>query len=145
LSDSPIETLPARPMPNVVLRPSAWPQPKGFANGIKARGDLIVVAGIVGRNERGRFPADFVGQTRQLLANIIAVLAEGGASPHHIVRMTWYVRDMDEYLKARPALGAVYREVMGDHYPAMALVAVTRLVEPEARLEIEATAVVPES
>jgi enamine deaminase RidA (YjgF/YER057c/UK114 family) len=145
LSDSPIDTLPARPTPNVVLQPSAWPQPKGFANGIKARGDLIFVAGIVGRDERGRFPADFVGQTRQLLANIVAVLAEGGAAPRHIVRMTWYVRDMDEYLKARPALGDVYREVMGDHYPAMSLVAVTSLVEPEARLEIETTAVVPES
>ena len=74
----------------------------------------------------------------------MAVLAEGGAAPHHIVRMTWYVRDMNEYLKARPALGEVYREVLGDHYPAMALVAVSGLVEPEARLEIETTAVVPE-
>ena len=90
------------------------------------------------------FRPDFVGQTRQLLKNIVAVLAEGGATPQHIVRMTWYVRDMDEYLKARPALGEVYREVMGDHYPAMALVAVTRLVEPDARLEIETTAVVPD-
>ncbi len=84
-----------------------------------------------------------LGQTRQLLANILTVLAEGGASASHIVRMTWYVRDMDEYLQARSALGEVYRQVMGDHYPAMALVAVTRLVAAEARLEIEATAVVP--
>jgi enamine deaminase RidA (YjgF/YER057c/UK114 family) len=145
LSNSPIDTLPPRTMPNVVLQPSGWPQPKGFANGIKARGDLLFVGGLTGRDEQGRFPADFVGQARQLFANIIAVLAEGGASARHVVRMTWYVRDMDEYLKARPALGEVYRQVMGDHYPAMALVAVTRLVEPEARLEIEATAVVPES
>jgi enamine deaminase RidA (YjgF/YER057c/UK114 family) len=100
---------------------------------------------MVGWDKHGRFPADFVGQARQLLKNIVAVLAEGGASSRHIVRMTWYVRDMDEYLKSRSALGDVWREVMGDHYPAMALVAVTRLVEPEARLEIETTAVVPEA
>ena len=99
---------------------------------------------MIGWDENERFPPDFVGQTRQLLKNIAAVLAEGGAAPQHIVRMTWYVRDMDEYLNARPALGEIYREVMGDHYPAMALVAVTGLVEPEARLEIETTAVVPD-
>jgi enamine deaminase RidA (YjgF/YER057c/UK114 family) len=128
---------------NRVLQPAGWPQPKGYANGIKARGEMIFVGGMIGWDENERFPADFVGQTRQLLKNIVAVLAEGGAAPQHIVRMTWYVCDMDEYLKARPALGEVYREIMGDHYPAMALVAVTRLVEPEARLEIETTAVVP--
>jgi enamine deaminase RidA (YjgF/YER057c/UK114 family) len=144
LSDSPIDTLPRRATSNVVLQPSGWPQPKGYANGIKARGDLLFIGGMIGWDERGRFPADFVGQARQLLHNIVAVLAEGGASSHHIVRMTWYVRDMDEYLKARPALGDVYREVIGDHFPAMSLVAVTRLVEYEARLEIETTAVVPE-
>jgi enamine deaminase RidA (YjgF/YER057c/UK114 family) len=143
MSNNPFDTLPPRTMPNIVLQPSSWPQPKGYANGIKARGDLLFVGGMVGCDERGRFAADFVGQTRQLLANIMTVLAEGGASARHIVRMTWYVRDMDEYLKARPALGEVYRQVIGDHYPAMALVAVTRLVEPEARLEIETTAVVP--
>jgi enamine deaminase RidA (YjgF/YER057c/UK114 family) len=104
----------------------------------------VFVGGMIGWDEHGRFPADFVGQARQLLNNIVAVLAEGGAAPQHIVRMTWYVRDMDEYLNARPALGEVYREVMGEHFPAMSLVAVTRLVEPEARLEIETTAVVPE-
>jgi enamine deaminase RidA (YjgF/YER057c/UK114 family) len=144
LSDSPIDTLPPRTRSHVVLHPTGWPQPKGYANGIKARGDLVFTGGLVGWDERERFPKDFVSQTRQLLRNIIAVLAQGGASPRHIVRMTWYVRDMDEYLKARPALGDVWREAMGDHYPAMALVAVTRLVEPEARLEIETTAVVPE-
>jgi enamine deaminase RidA (YjgF/YER057c/UK114 family) len=144
LSESPIDTLPTRPMRNVVLQPSGWPRPKGYANGIKARGDLLFIGGLLGCDEHGRFPADFVDQTRQLLRNINTVLAEGGASPRHIVRMTWYVRDMDEYLNARPALGDVYREVMGNHYPAMALVAVTRLVEPEARLEIETTAVLPE-
>ena len=144
MADSPIVTLPPRAPSNVVLHPAGWPQPKGYANGIKARGDLLFIGGMVGWDERGRFPPDFVGQTRQLLANIMAVMAEGGASARHIVRMTWYVRDMDEYLKARPALSDVYREVMGDHYPAMALVSVMGLVEPEARLEIETTAVVPE-
>jgi enamine deaminase RidA (YjgF/YER057c/UK114 family) len=145
LADSPIDTLPPRAPSNVVLQPTGWPQPRGYANGIKARGDLLFIGGMVGWDEGGRFPADFVGQTRQLLANILAVMAEGGASAQHIVRMTWYVRDMDEYLRARPALGEVYREVMGDYYPAMALVGVTRLVESEARLEIETTAVVPEN
>jgi enamine deaminase RidA (YjgF/YER057c/UK114 family) len=144
LSNSPTDTLPPRATPNVVLQPSGWPQPKGYANGIKARGDLLFIGGLVGSDEHGRFPADFVGQARQLFENIVVVLAEGGASPRHIVRMTWYVRDMDEYLKARQALGQTYRKVLGDHYPAMALVAVTRLVEPDARLEIETTAVVPQ-
>ena len=145
MADSPIDTLPLRASSNVVLQPAGWPQPKGYANGIKARGDLLFIGGMVGWDKRGRFPADFVGQTRQLLANILAVMAEGGASAQHIVRMTWYVRDMDEYLKSRPALREINRQVIGDHYPAMALVAVTRLVAPQARLEIEATAVVPES
>ncbi len=145
LSDSPIDALPPRARPNIVLQPTDWPRPKGFANGIKARGDQLFIGGMVGADERGRFAGDFVAQTRQLLANILAVLAEGGASAGHIVRLTWYVRDMDEYLEARPALGKVWREVMGDHYPAMTLVAVTGLVAPEARLEVEATAVVPES
>ena len=144
MSESPIRALPPRPKPNVVLQPAGWPQPRGYANGIKARGDLLFIGGMIGWDEHGRFAPDFVGQARQLLNNIVAVLAEGGAAPQHIVRMTWYVRDMDEYLDARPALGEVYRQVMGDHFPAMALVAVTRLVEREARLEIETTAVVPE-
>jgi len=144
LSESPIRTLSPRQRSNIVLQPAGWPQPKGYANGIKARGDILFIGGMIGWDEQGRFSADFVGQARQLLRNIVAVLAEGGAAAQHIVRMTWYVRDMDEYLKARPALGEVYREVMGDHFPAMSLVAVTRLVELEARLEIETTAVVPD-
>ena len=143
MADSPIDTLPLRAA-NTVLQPSGWPRPKGYANGIKARGDLVFIGGMVGWDERERFPVDFVGQARQLLRNIVAVLAEGGAAPAHIVRMTWYVRDMDEYLKARPALANIWRDVMGDHYPAMALVEVARLVEPQARLEIETTAVVPD-
>jgi len=125
------------------LQPPNWPQPKGYANGIKARGEFIFVGGIVGWDENERFPKGFVPQARQALQNIVAVLAEGGARPEHVVRLTWYVLDMDEYLAARAELGAAYRAVMGEHFPAMALVQVGRLFEPEARLEIEATAVLP--
>jgi enamine deaminase RidA (YjgF/YER057c/UK114 family) len=128
-----------------ILQPSGWPAPKGYANGIKARGDLVFVGGMVGWDATGRFPTGFVAQARQALRNVAAVLAEGGAAPEHIVRLTWYVIDMDEYLKARAELGAAYREVMGNHFPAMALVGIGRLVEPQARLEIEATAVVPDA
>jgi enamine deaminase RidA (YjgF/YER057c/UK114 family) len=130
---------------NDVLQPAGWPRPKGYANGIRARGDMVFVGGMVGNDTAGRFPSGFVAQTRQALENIAEVLAEGGAAPRHIVRMTWYVLDMNEYLAARAALGPSYRAVMGDHFPAMTLVEVNRLVEPEARLEIEATAVVPET
>ena len=130
---------------HTVLQPAGWPKPKGYANGIKARGEMVFVGGMVGWDEHERFPAGFVAQTRQALVNILTVLKEGGAGPEHIVRMTWYVRDMDEYLAARPELAKVYRETMGRHFPAMALVEVRRLVEPDARLEIEATAVVPEA
>jgi enamine deaminase RidA (YjgF/YER057c/UK114 family) len=98
---------------------------------------------MVGWDVGGRFPQGFVAQARQALANIVAVLAEGGAGPEHVVRLTWYVTDMDEYLAARRDLGPAYRDVMGACFPAMALVEVRRLVEPEARLEIEATAVLP--
>jgi enamine deaminase RidA (YjgF/YER057c/UK114 family) len=129
---------------HTVLQPAGWPTPRGYANGIKARGQMVFVGGMVGWDEHEHFPMGFVAQTRQALANIVAVLAEGGAGPQHVVRMTWYVRDMDEYLAARPKLARVYREIMGRHFPAMALVEVRRLVEPDARLEIEATAVVPE-
>ena len=125
------------------LQPPGWPKPKGYANGIRARGEFVFVGGMVGWDADEKFPEGFVAQTRQALANIVAVLAEGGARPEHITRMTWYVRDMDEYLAARKELGGPYREVMGKNFPAMALVEVRRLVEPQARLEIEATAVVP--
>ena len=129
---------------HTVLQPAGWPAPKGYANGIKARGEMVFVGGMVGWDEHERFPAGFVAQTRQALINIITVLKEAYAGPQHIVRMTWYVRDMDEYLAARPELGKVYRATMGRHFPAMALVEVRRLVEPDARLEIETTAVIPE-
>ena len=133
-----------RPHVSDVLQPPGWPKPKGYANGIRARGDMVFVGGMVGWDATGRFPEGLVAQTRQALANIVAVLAEGGAGPEHLVRMTWYVLDMDEYLAARKELGPAYRDVMGANYPAMALVEVRRLVEPAARLEIEATAVVPD-
>jgi len=134
---------PAAPRGHKTLQPAGWRTPKGYANGIKARGEFVFVGGMVGWDENGKFPRGFVAQARQALENIRAVLAEGKAGPEHIVRLTWYVLDMDEYLVCRRELGAVYRAVMGDHFPAMALVQVGRLFEPEARLEIEATAVVP--
>jgi enamine deaminase RidA (YjgF/YER057c/UK114 family) len=130
-------------MPNMVLQPPGWPRPRGFAYGMRARGDMVFVGGMVGQDESGRFAEGFVAQTKQTLANIAAVLEQAGASPRHIVRLTWYVRDMDEYLGELAALGAAYREIMGRHFPAMAVVEVGRLVEVEARLEIEATAVLP--
>ena len=138
-----IPRLPSRVAKHETLQPPHWPKPKGYANGIKARGEFIFVGGMVGWDENERFPQGFVAQARQALANIAAVLAEGGARPEHIVRLTWYVIDMDEYLAARKELGAAYRAVLGDHFPAMALVQVGRLFEPQARLEIEATAVLP--
>jgi enamine deaminase RidA (YjgF/YER057c/UK114 family) len=130
--------------PHAVLQPAGWPRPKGFANGVVARaGETVFVGGMIGQDSEGRFADGFVAQMKLALENIAAVLREAGATPAHIVRLTWYVLDMEEYLAALPALGAAYREVMGRHYPAMAVVEVRRLVEPLARLEIEATAVVP--
>ena len=126
-----------------VLQPSGWPQPKGYSNGIMAEGRLVVTGGVVGWDVAGRFADGFVAQVRLALENIVAILAEGGARPEHLVRLTWYVVDMDEYLSNLKALGKVYRDVIGTHYPSMALVQVVRLVETSARLEIEATAVVP--
>ena len=126
-----------------ILQPKGWPVPKGYANGIKAHGTFVFVGGMVGWDEREQFAKGFVPQARQALANILAVLEEGGGTAAHIVRLTWYVIDMDEYLAARRELGKAYRELLGEHFPAMALVQVGRLFEPEARLEIEATAVVP--
>jgi enamine deaminase RidA (YjgF/YER057c/UK114 family) len=126
-----------------ILQPGGWPMPKGYANGVAADGRIVVTGGVIGWDIQGRFPAGFVEQVRQALANISAILAEGGARPEHLVRLTWYVVDMDEYQASLKELGQVYRETFGSHYPAMALVQVVRLVEKEARVEIEATAVVP--
>jgi len=125
------------------LQPSGWPMPKGYANGMAADGRLVVTGGVIGWDIHGHLPADFVAQVRQTLSNISAILAEGGARPQHLVRLTWYVVDMDEYLASLKALGRIYREIFGAHYPAMALVQVVRLVEKAAKVEIEATAVVP--
>jgi enamine deaminase RidA (YjgF/YER057c/UK114 family) len=128
-----------------VLQPPGWARPKGFANGVSARGRLIFTAGIVGWDEQLRFVAsDLVGQFRQVLLNTLAILAEDGAAPEHVVRMTWYVTDCGDYVAHAREIGAVYRELMGKHFPAMAVVEVAALVEPEAKIEIETTAMVPE-
>ena len=134
---------PARSAKHQTLQPPGWPQPKGYANGIKARGEFVFVGGMVGWDANEKFPKGFVPQARQALENIAAVLAEGGAKPEHIVRLTWYVLDKQEYLNSLKGVGEAYRELMGRHYPTMAVVQVSGLVEDEARLEIEATAVVP--
>jgi len=126
-----------------VLQPSGWPMPKGYANGMAADGRIVVTGGVIGWDHEGHLVADFVVQTRQTLQNIAAILAEGDARPDHLMRLTWYVVDMDEYLRSLKELGRIYRETFGAHYPAMALVQVVRLVEKAARVEIEATAVVP--
>jgi enamine deaminase RidA (YjgF/YER057c/UK114 family) len=126
------------------LQPPGWPRPRGYANGVEASGRLVFVAGQIGWDATGAFPAgDLPGQVRQTLANVVAVLAEAGAGPEHVVRLTWYVTDREEYLAAAKEIGAAYREVMGRHFPAMAVVAVSALVEAAAKVEIEATAVVP--
>jgi len=130
--------------PRGVLLPAGWPQPKGYANGIRVRGDLVFVAGQIGWDEAGRLADGFLAQVRQALANIMAVLAEGGAGPEHLVRMTWYVKDMAAYRASLAELGAIYREVVGRHYPTMTLVQIGDLAEPGALIEIEATAVVPD-
>jgi enamine deaminase RidA (YjgF/YER057c/UK114 family) len=126
-----------------VLQPSGWPAPKGYANGIAADGRIVVTGGVIGWDNEERLANGFVAQVRQALGNIAAILAEGDARPEHLVRLTWYVVDMDDYLSNLKELGQIYREIFGNHYPAMALVQVVRLVEKAARVEIEATAVVP--
>ena len=131
-------------MTHTFLHPRGWKPAKGFSNGVVAEGRMIFLAGQVGWNAEQKFESrDFVAQARQVLRNIAAILAEGGARPEHLVRLSWYVVDMDEYLASLKELGQAYREILGAHYPAMALVQVVRLVEKDARVEIEATAVVP--
>ena len=128
-----------------VLQPEGWAPAKGYANGIEARGRLVFVAGMIGWNGQGQFETDdFVAQCRQALRNIVDTLACAGAGPQHVARMTWYVKDKKEYLARCKELGAVYKEVMGKNFPAMALVQVVDLVEDRAKVEIEATAVVPD-
>ena len=124
------------------LLPPGWPPPKGYANGMAAEGKIVVTGGLIGWDEREVLAEGFLAQARQALLNLRAVLAAGGAEPGHLVRLNWYVVDMDEYLENRQALGAVYREILGRHFPAMAVMQIVRLVEPAARLEIEGTAIV---
>ncbi len=127
------------------LQPPDWAEPKGYANGIMARGALIFVGGQIGWNAAQQFESDdFIAQTRQALINIAAVLKAGGAGPEHMVRMTWYVKDRVEYSARLKELGSVYREVMGKNFPAMTCVEVSGLVEDRARIEIEVTAVLPD-
>jgi enamine deaminase RidA (YjgF/YER057c/UK114 family) len=129
-----------------ILQPPGWARPKGFSNGIAVRGGRTVyIAGQVGWTDLGEWKeTTFAGQFRQALANIVAVLAEAGGRPEHLVRLTWYVLDRQEYLDSLREVGAAYRELIGRHYPTMAVLQVGGLVEPQARLEIEATAVVPD-
>jgi len=125
------------------LLPDGWKRPSGYSNGTKAVGDLVFVAGQIGWTDEGTMANGFVSQVRQALANVVAVLETGGAGPQHVTRMTWYVVDLNEYRGARSDVSTVYRAVMGKHYPAMSLVEVSGLLENDARVEIEATAVVP--
>jgi enamine deaminase RidA (YjgF/YER057c/UK114 family) len=129
-----------------ILQPAGWVKPKGFSNGISVRGGTTVfVAGQVAFNAQGVFEdKTFAGQFRQTLKNTLAVLAEAGGRPEHIVRMTWYILDKKEYLGALKEVGTAYRELIGRHYPAMAVVQVGGLIEDEAKLEIETTAVIPD-
>jgi enamine deaminase RidA (YjgF/YER057c/UK114 family) len=129
-----------------ILQPPDWAPPKGYANGIAARGTTIFVGGQIGWNGQQQFESDdFVTQARQALRNVLAILAEAGAGPQHITRMTWYVTDKREYVASYRALGAAYREVVGRHFPAMTAVQVAALIEDRAKVEIEATAIVPDA
>jgi enamine deaminase RidA (YjgF/YER057c/UK114 family) len=129
-----------------ILQPPDWAPPQGYANGIAARGTTIFVGGQIGWNARQQFESDdFVMQAKVALRNVLAVLAEAGAGPQHITRMTWYVTDKREYVASYRALGAAYREVVGRHFPAMTAVQVAALIEDRAKVEIEATAMVPDA
>lgn len=127
-----------------ILQPAGWVRPKGYANGIAASGRSVFTAGVIGWDADERIVAtDFAGQFRQVLVNTLAILAEGGAGPEHIVRMTWYITDRDDYLASGREVGAIYRELLGRNFPTMAVVIVAGLIEPAAKLEIETTAIVP--
>lgn len=132
-------------MTHRLLQPSGWPRPRGYANGISARGRMVFVAGQIGWDEHGRLAGkDLVSQARQALRNIATILAEDGGRPEHLVRLTWFVVDRDEYLASAAALGEAYRGVVGAHYPVMSVVEVGALMEAGAVVEIEATAMVPD-
>ena len=125
------------------LQPPGWERPKGYSNGIEAEGRLVFVAGQIGWDNGVMKAKDFAGQFRQVLVNTLAVLKEGGAGPEHIARMTWFITSRAEYEASLAGLGAAWRELMGRNYPAMAVIIVSGLVEPDAKIEIETTAVVP--
>jgi len=128
-----------------ILQPEGWARPKGYSNGIVARGRQVFIAGQVGWDADGRFPSTRLApQVRQALGNVVAVLAEAGGRPEHLVRLTWYVTGRDEYYAELPEIGAAYRAVMGRHYPTMSVVQVVALMEATAKVEIEATAVIPD-
>ena len=128
-----------------ILQPAGWDRPKGYANGVAARGTVVSVAGMIGWDGHGQFHTDeLTGQVRQALHNVVAVLAEAGARPEHIVRMTWYVTDKREYLREAREIGAIFRAVIGDFGIAMTAVQVSALIEDRAKVEIEVTAVVPD-
>lgn len=127
-----------------VLQPDGWARPSGYSNGIKTHGELIFVAGQVGWTKDGEFASEsLVDQIRQALENVVSVLAAGRAKPEHIVRMTWYVTDIDAYRASTQQIGKIYQQIIGRHYPAMSLFEVAKLFEERAKVEIEATAVIP--
>ncbi|MGG7566776.1 RidA family protein [Rhodovulum sp. DZ06] len=130
--------------PHRFLNPDDWTPPRGYANGVVSEGRMLFTGGLVGWNAEQKFErTDLVGQFEQVLENIVAVLECGGARPEHLVRLTWYITDRDEYLANTRELGAVYRRILGRHFPAMAVVQVVALMEEAAKIEIEATAVIP--
>lgn len=127
-----------------LLQPPGWPRPRGYANGVAARGRLVFAAGQVGWDAAGNFPATLPEQVEQALRNIASVLAEAAGRPEHLVRLTWFITDLAAYRNSQAAIGAAYRRICGRHYPAMSLVQVAALAEPQALVEIEATAVIPD-
>ena len=127
-----------------ILNPSSWNRPSGYSNGVAAKGEMVFVSGTIGWDQDGLLASGFAAQMAQLLDNIIAILAEAGAGPEHIVRMTWYVTDLDAYRSSLREVGAVYREKIGKNFPTMAVIGVSGLVESDALVEIETTAVIPD-
>ncbi|HME20807.1 MAG TPA: RidA family protein [Acetobacteraceae bacterium] len=126
-----------------VLQPSSWGRPRGYANGIVAAGETIFLAGQIGWDAQGRFAEGLADQVGQALANVVTLLAEAGAEPRHLVRLTWFITDLQAYRDSLTPIGAAYSQVIGKHFPTMSVIGVSQLVEPQALVEIEATAVLP--
>jgi enamine deaminase RidA (YjgF/YER057c/UK114 family) len=141
---APVTPVPSAATGPVALLPEGWHRPRGCSNGMMAKGRFVLTGGVVGWDEKEQFAEGFVPQVAQVLRNILAILKAGEAGPQHLMRLTWYVTDIEAYTGSLREIGQAYREIIGPHYPAMALVQVVRLVEPRAMVEIEATAVVPE-